>query len=122
VLAVQEATVDRAEAQLRWVLANGRCGRDCSRSPAAPGRVLAARGDTEAPSAMLAGRRPAYAASYAMARGDILLAAGREARPWLAYEAAAAELDPERATADDPAPTSSSTSARQPPAAGTEAG
>jgi predicted negative regulator of RcsB-dependent stress response len=89
-LAVAEGDLESAEAELRWVLSEAGSGSDVAlvaRQRLA--RVMAAAGDSDAALAMLEndGNHP-YQASYALARGDILLAAGREKDALVAYQLA----------------------------------
>jgi predicted negative regulator of RcsB-dependent stress response len=91
-LAMAGGALEDAEAELRWVLAQ--TGRDDDVHRVARlrlARVLAARGAGEEALQMLAadGDNP-YAAAYALARGDVLLAAGREAEARGAYREAQA--------------------------------
>ena len=58
-------------------------------------RVMAAQGDAEQALAMLAEPSAAYLASYDIARGDILLAEGREAEALAAFRSAVAALGPD---------------------------
>lgn len=78
-MAVERGELADAQAQLRWVL-----GKAPGRSDLAQvaqlrlARVLAAQGESEQALAILAeGGEEAYGAAYAMATGDVLLAAGR---------------------------------------------
>ncbi|MHA7816096.1 MAG: YfgM family protein [Pseudohaliea sp.] len=87
-----------AEAALRTVLAETSAKEDLHRvARLRLGRVLAARGDTEDALELLAsdGANP-YAGAYAMARGDVLLAAGRADEAAAAYREAQSLADPER--------------------------
>ncbi len=86
-LAVEADNLDEAEAQLRWVLGRADKNSDTARvAQLRLARVLAARGEVEPALAILADA-PAdvYEASYALARGDVLLAAGREDEARQAY-------------------------------------
>jgi len=78
-MAVEREDLADAEAQLRWVLGRADKGSDTARvAQLRLARVVAARGDTERALAILAeGGGETYAGSTAMARGDILFAAGR---------------------------------------------
>jgi predicted negative regulator of RcsB-dependent stress response len=92
-LAVNAGDLAAAESELRWVLAMADEGsevHDVARLRLA--RVIAARGEVDQALDMLADPEPAYAASWAMARGDILLAEGRESEALAAFEAAAGSL------------------------------
>jgi predicted negative regulator of RcsB-dependent stress response len=91
-IAVAEGNSAEAERELRWVLtkADGQV-RDLAQLRLA--QVLADQGKTEEALTMLAaGQGGDLAAMYAMARGDTLLAAGRDEEARLAYEAAATAL------------------------------
>lgn len=93
-MAVNSGDLAGAEEELRWVLAMADSGSDMQRiAQLRLARVVAARGETDSALAMLADPDPAYAASYAMARGDILLGAGRDGEALEAFERAAATLD-----------------------------
>jgi predicted negative regulator of RcsB-dependent stress response len=86
-IAVQDGNLATAEAELRWVLEKAGKGGDIARiAELRLARVLASRGDAEQALAILggAGDNP-YAASYEAARGDILLAQGRDAEAREAY-------------------------------------
>jgi predicted negative regulator of RcsB-dependent stress response len=92
-LAVEADDLDDAEQQLRWVLAQAGSGGDISRvAQLRLARVLAASGDVDQALAILehADAGP-YKGSYAMARGDILLANGREDEARNAYNTARME-------------------------------
>lgn len=91
-VAVQEGDSSDAETQLRWVLAKADGDmKDLAQLRLA--QVLAEQGDSEQALELLApGQGGAMAAAYAMARGDVLLAAGRRDEARLAYEAAATDL------------------------------
>ncbi len=93
-MAVNSGDLAGAEEELRWVLAMADSGSDMQRiAQLRLARVVAARGEPDSALAMLADPDPAYAASYAMARGDILLGAGRDGEALEAFERAAATLD-----------------------------
>ncbi|MFT6285357.1 MAG: putative negative regulator of RcsB-dependent stress response [Alcanivorax sp.] len=86
-IAVQDGNLAKAEAELRWVLKKAGKGGDIARiAELRLARVLASRGDFDQALAILgsAGDNP-YAASYEAARGDILLAQGRDADAREAY-------------------------------------
>jgi predicted negative regulator of RcsB-dependent stress response len=94
--AVQEDDSETAEAELRWALAKAD-GRIREIAQMRLAKVLAEQGDTERALELLAASPDlALSAAYAMARGDVLLAAGRGDEARLAYQAAAAELGAER--------------------------
>lgn len=89
-LAVNAGELAEAEAQLRWVLGKAEKGSDTEQvAQLRLARVLAARGEDEQALAILsqAGEGP-YEASFAMARGDILMGLGREDEALEAYNAA----------------------------------
>lgn len=86
-IAVQDGNLATAEAELRWVLEKAGKGGDIARiAELRLARVLASRSDSDQALAILgdAGDNP-YAASYEAARGDILLAQGRDAEAREAY-------------------------------------
>jgi predicted negative regulator of RcsB-dependent stress response len=94
--AVGTGDSETAESELRWALgkADGRI-REIAQLRLA--KVLADRGETERALELLAASPDlALGAAYAMARGDVLLAAGRPDEARLAYEAAAGELGAEQ--------------------------
>lgn len=85
--AVGDNDLAEAEAQLRWVLGKAAKGSDTAEvAQLRLARVLAAAGDADQALAILAqaGEGP-YQASYAVARGDILLTQGREEEAREAY-------------------------------------
>ena len=85
--AVGDNELAEAEAQLRWVLGKADKGSDTAEvAQLRLARVLAAAGDADQALAILAqaGEGP-YQASYAVARGDILLMQGRELEAREAY-------------------------------------
>jgi predicted negative regulator of RcsB-dependent stress response len=91
-LGVERGALEEAEQLLRAVIAEADTGGDVYHvAQQRLGRVLAARGQTEQALALLqAGQDSGYAANYAVARGDVLLAAGREDEARAAYIAARA--------------------------------
>jgi predicted negative regulator of RcsB-dependent stress response len=97
-LHVADGDLGAAEAALRTVLAETSPKDDLHRvAKLRLGRVLAARGDTEDALALLAGDAAnPYAGAYAMARGDVLLAAGRNSEAAAAYREAQSLADPDR--------------------------
>jgi predicted negative regulator of RcsB-dependent stress response len=96
-LAVQEEDFVRAEEELRWVLAMADKGSDIYQvARLRLARVTAAAGDTAGALALLGEAGSEYQASYAIARGDVFLADGREAEALEAFRAAAASLGDER--------------------------
>jgi predicted negative regulator of RcsB-dependent stress response len=89
-IAVVGNDLPEAEAQLRWVLGKADKGSDIAFiAQLRLARVLAASGDVDQALTILdqAGEGP-YKASYALARGDILLGLGREDEARQAYSAA----------------------------------
>lgn len=86
-LAVNEGNLAGAESELRWVL--GKAAQNSDTGQVAQlrlARVLAASGDVEQALAILSGgSEDAYTAAYAVAEGDILLAAGRKDEALTAY-------------------------------------
>ena len=89
-LAVADGDLAAAEAQLRWVLGRADKGSDMALvAQLRLGRVLASQGDTDQALAILAqGGEGAYQASYALARGDVLLGMGRQDEARQAYSQA----------------------------------
>jgi predicted negative regulator of RcsB-dependent stress response len=86
-LAVEDGDLAEAQAQLRWVLGKADKGSDTAQvAQLRLARVLAAAGEPDQGLSILeqAGEG-AYQASYAMARGDILLQQGRESEARQAY-------------------------------------
>lgn len=126
-LYVTDGEVAAAEEQLRWV-AGEADGELQAVAQLRLARVLADRGELEQALTMLAaGQGGDLASSYAMARGDVLMAAGREDEALLAYDAAAAALDPtqplpaslqEKMSYLNPLPASGSTPTETPSADG----
>jgi predicted negative regulator of RcsB-dependent stress response len=89
-LAVTNNDLSEAEAQLRWVLGKADRGSDVALvAQMRLARVMASSGDTDQALAILeeVGEGP-YQASYAVARGDILLALGRDEGARAAYNQA----------------------------------
>ncbi len=97
-LHVIQGDLGAADAALRTVLAETSPKDDLHRvAKLRLGRVLAARGDTEDALALLASDAAnPYAGAYAMARGDVLLAAGRDSEAAAAYREAESLADPDR--------------------------
>ncbi len=91
-LAVTDGDLAAAEAELRWVLAKADSGSDVATiTQLRLARVLAAQGDADQALSILAqGEGGTYAASYAMARGDVLLGQGRRDEARAAYTEAKA--------------------------------
>jgi predicted negative regulator of RcsB-dependent stress response len=91
-LAVRQNDLPAAEAQLRWVLTKASSGSDTAQiARLRLARVVAASGDVDQALKMLdSGDEGPYAASYAVARGDTLLAAARNEEAREAYSTAVA--------------------------------
>jgi predicted negative regulator of RcsB-dependent stress response len=91
-MAVQNGNLAEAEAQLRWVLGKATSGSDVAQvAQLRLARVVAAAGNTDQALDILGKAAPgAYAASYALAQGDILLAASRSDEARDAYTRAMA--------------------------------
>lgn len=86
-IAVGNGELTEAEEQLRWVLGKATKGSDTAQvAQMRLARVLAASGQTDQALAILTeAGEGTYAASYAAAEGDILLAAGRDDEARVAY-------------------------------------
>jgi len=85
-LAVGEGDLVTAEAEIRWALGKADAGSDVALvAQMRLARILAAAGDTDQALTILAQDAGPYAASYAMARGDVLLGLGRESEARAAY-------------------------------------
>lgn len=92
-LAVNSGQAALAEQELRWTLGMADTDSDIHRvAQQRLARVVAAQGRADEALELLADAPAAFAASYAMARGDILLQEGREAEALASYEAAAGAL------------------------------
>jgi len=92
-MAVNDSKLPEAEKQLRWVLGKASKGSDTAQvAQLRLARVLAASGDIDQALSIL-GETGAgsYAATYAAAEGDILLAAGRNDEALDAYSKALAQ-------------------------------
>ncbi|MGL4566716.1 MAG: YfgM family protein, partial [Halioglobus sp.] len=78
-VAVDRNDLAQAQAQLRWVLGKADKGSDVERiAQLRLARVLGASGEVDQALAILAqGKEGPYQASYEVARGDLLLSAGR---------------------------------------------
>lgn len=89
-IAVDEGNFTDAQAQLRWVLSKADKGSDNAEvAQLRLARVLAAGGDSEEALSILAdGASGPYAASYAAARGDILMSEERSDEARSAYNEA----------------------------------
>jgi predicted negative regulator of RcsB-dependent stress response len=89
-IAVENGDMAEAEAQLRWVLGKAERGSDTAQiAQLRLARVLAAAGGTEQALDILMNADPGpYGASYAIAQGDILLAAARPDEARTAYNVA----------------------------------
>lgn len=91
-IAVEEGDLMAAESQLRWVLGKADKASDTAQiAQLRLARVLAANGEQEQALSILDAGSGAYSASYALARGDILLAMGRDDEARMAYSQALAE-------------------------------
>ena len=96
-LAVSQDQLPEAETQLRWVLSKADKGGDVAQvTELRLARVLAASGKPDQAQEILqrAGTR-SYSASYAVARGDVLLQLGRSEEARDAYSDARALMGPE---------------------------
>lgn len=94
-LAVIEGQELEAENELRWVLSMADAGSEVHQvAQLRLARVLAAQGKADDALGLLQNAQTDFVASYAMARGDILLDDGREDDALAAYESAVAALDP----------------------------
>jgi len=91
-IAVTDGRLADAEEQLRWVLGKSAKGSDAGQvAQLRLARVLAASGDADQALAILEGAgEGVYAATYAIAEGDILLGAGRDDEAREAYTRALA--------------------------------
>ena len=89
-MAVEEGDMAAAESELRWVLGRAAKGSDTAQvAQLRLARVLASNGDAEQALAILdEGAQGSYQASYAVARGDILLARGDVDQARAAYTSA----------------------------------
>jgi predicted negative regulator of RcsB-dependent stress response len=89
-VAVGANDLDTAQAELRWVLGKADKGSDVARlAQLRLARVLAASGEPEQALTILdQGGEGPYKASYAVARGDILLSMGRSGEASESYAAA----------------------------------
>lgn len=96
-LEVAAGELAAAEALLREVLEETSAGSDLQRiARLRLGRVMAAQGRTEAALELLGAGDGPYAGAFALARGDVLFAAGREAEARAAYREAQALAAPAR--------------------------
>jgi len=92
-IAVKNGDLDAAEAQLRWALTKeGSTSELGQLLQLRLARVLAASGDEAAALAILEAGSNAYSAAYAIARGDIHLASGRQQPALDAYREARAAM------------------------------
>lgn len=91
-MAVAGDDLDAAESHLRWVLGKARSGSDIALvAQLRLARVVAARGETEQALELLASTGGGtFRATSALARGDVLAAAGRDAEALAAYRDAQA--------------------------------
>lgn len=87
---VNKGDLPGAQAQLEWALSKAAADSDVGRiARQRLARVIAASGDADQALKMLAAAEPGpYAASYSVAQGDILLAAGRREEAREAYSRA----------------------------------
>ncbi|MBP6682546.1 MAG: tetratricopeptide repeat protein [Halioglobus sp.] len=94
-VAVERNDLAEAQAQLRWALGKADKGSDVERiAQLRLARVLGAGGEVDQALAILAqGKAGPYQASYEVARGDILLNAGRSDEARDAYTSALAAAD-----------------------------
>ena len=94
-LAVEDGDLARAETEPRWAVSKADKSSDLHQvAQLRLARVTAARGDTDAALALLErGSGTAYAGAYALARGDILMAADRREEANEAYLQARGSLD-----------------------------
>ncbi|MFT4768907.1 MAG: putative negative regulator of RcsB-dependent stress response [Glaciecola sp.] len=93
-LAVNDGQPQVAEQELRWTLAMADAGDDVQQvAQLRLARVLASQDKQEEALGLLEGAITDFIASYAMARGDILLSQGLEAEAFDAYETAAGALE-----------------------------
>ncbi|MEQ8516793.1 MAG: tetratricopeptide repeat protein [Chromatocurvus sp.] len=94
-LAVEAGDLSGAESELRWVVSKADSGSDLYQlAQLRLARVTAARGDVEQALAILDGTASnAYAGAYALARGDILMAADRQEEAGEAYAMARSSLE-----------------------------
>lgn len=84
--AVEQQDLDAAEAELRWALSHGDSQSEMGQLiQLRLARVLAARGATDAALAILNAGSNAYPAAFAIAVGDIHLAADQEQEALVAY-------------------------------------
>ena len=92
-IAVKNGDLDAAETQLRWALTKeGSTSELGQLLQLRLARVLAASGDEAAALAILEAGSNAYSAAYAIARGDIHLASGRQQPALDAYREARAAM------------------------------
>ncbi|MDP5053391.1 MAG: tetratricopeptide repeat protein [Congregibacter sp.] len=93
-LAVNDGQLSQAEQELRWTLAMADADDEIAKvTQLRLARVLASQDKHEEALALLTGAATDFAASYAMARGDIFLAQGQEAQALAEYETAVAALE-----------------------------
>ncbi|MEM6605936.1 MAG: tetratricopeptide repeat protein [Pseudomonadota bacterium] len=94
-IAVFDDELSAAADELRWVLSMADVGGEVHQvAQLRLARVVAAQGDPAGALEMLQGAQTGFAASYAQARGDVLLAENREEEALIAFESAVAALDP----------------------------
>lgn len=88
-VAVEKNNLPEAQRHLRWLLSNSPSDDERRVAQLRLARVQAATGDYDAALAILSGEKAgAYAASYAIAEGDVLMMAQRNNEAKLAYEKA----------------------------------
>lgn len=89
-LAAQENSPEEAQSQLRWALSQAKAGSDVANvAQLRLARVMASSGQAEEALDILAeGKASSYAASYAIAEGDIYMQLGRLDEARAAYAAA----------------------------------
>ncbi|MEM6485388.1 MAG: tetratricopeptide repeat protein [Pseudomonadota bacterium] len=94
-IAVFDDELSAAADELRWVLSMADVGGEIHQvAQLRLARVVAAQGDSAGALNMLQGAETDFVASYAQARGDVLLADSREEEALIAFESAVAALDP----------------------------
>jgi len=94
-MAVEDGDLSRAETELRWVVSKADKSSDLYQvAQLRLARVIAAQGNVEQALGILdGGADTAYAGAYALARGDILMAADRRDEARDAYAAAQLSLE-----------------------------
>ncbi|WOJ93757.1 tetratricopeptide repeat protein [Congregibacter variabilis] len=93
-LAVNDGQPQAAEQELRWALAMADGNADIQQvAQLRLARILASLDKHDEALGLLEGANSDFAASYAIARGDILLSQGMEAEAFAAYESAMEAMD-----------------------------